>query len=553
MSLPQLRSDISATPVATPSGPAHELCAPDGRVLGRISERVYHALLMLDSYEDFGSWAAAVNRRYSDVTGQRLEKLLSALTQSGVLVPRQSDEDDGFDERTIISAHPNPFQPGDVVASFPPHEAVGLRAGIPAAHTIPESEEAFVLPHGPGAAGPPPSAMVEMPSAPAAPMAAEPESEAEGEGEVEDEDEVGTGAAELALAEVAGDGSAVRRRWARRALSFAKVASVPALLVVVMAFIPYPLKLTYECELMPVESETVRAPFDGILEKVYVEEGQRVEAGELLGELAHAELELSVVKSQAALDRVSAELELLKQGSRAEELERVLARVNGLRRELALANSRVTRLRKLVKDGVAPRAELESAEGQRAALSGELAQAQAQYRLLRAGAAPDEIRKKEAELRSIEAQLELDRKMLESSKLVTKRAGMIATKKPKELLRTRITAGDTVFEVMDAEKMRVEVRVSERDFDALALGLPMSVKVAAYPTETFEGEVARVSERVEVTPRGNIIRVEGIIDNSGGKLLANMSGYAEIVGEERSLLSLTMRRAIRWVRVRFFF
>lgn len=546
MSLPQLRSDFTATPVATPSGPAYELRAPDGRVVGRISERVYQSLLMLDLFEAFEPWAEAVNRRFSDVTAPRLTKLVQALSESGVLGPRRGalDQDDAFDERTVISSHPNPFHPVDVVASFPPQDAVALRAGIQTTDALPDARTGAFDPRPTLASALPTPSVAEMPSAPAAPMALEPE---------DDEEESSSDASEAAVAAVAGDGSAVRRRWTRRGLSFAKVLSVPTLLVVVMAFIPYPLKLTYECELKPFESETVRAPFDGILEKVNVEEGQRVEAGELLGALAHADLELAVVKSEAALDRVRAELELLKQGSREEELQRVLARVNGLRQELSLANGRVSRLRKLVKDGVAPRAELEGAEGQRAALSGELAQAQAQYRLLRAGAAPDEIRKKEAELRSIEAQLELDRKLLESSKLVAKRAGIIATKKPKELLRTRVAGGDTVFEVMDAEKMRVEVRVSERDFDALALGLPLSVKVAAYPTETFPGQVARISERVEVTPRGNIIRVEGVIDNSGDKLLANMSGYAEIVGEERSLLSLVMRRAIRWVRVRFFF
>ena len=50
---------------------------------------------------------------------------------------------------------------------------------------------------------------------------------------------------------------------------------------------------------------------------------------------------------------------------------------------------------------------------------------------------------------------------------------------------------------------------------------------------------------------GNIVRVEGVIDNVDGKLVSHMTGFAEIKGESRPVVSLLGRRILRWVRVRF--
>jgi multidrug resistance efflux pump len=353
------------------------------------------------------------------------------------------------------------------------------------------------------------------------------------------------------------ESSAVDAPEARRRRFFRRVRAVAAPLVIIGALVgvstqvTYPLRITYECEIRPVDRAGVRAPLDGILSEVLVDEGQRIESGAVLARIANADLRVAVVKSQSALERARAELKLLLEGSREEEIARARSRVAGLAREVDLAQGRVSRTRKLVKDGVAPRDDLDRAEGELASLQGQLSQARAEWKLLQAGTRPEEQRRKEAEIRSLEAQLDLDQRGLEATEIKSPMSGMLVTKKPRELINSRIAAGDVIFEILEPLEMRADVFVAERDFDVLQIGLPLRVKVTAYPTTTFEGKVTRIAQEVERRDIENVIRIEGIMQNLDGKLLPNMTGFAEIEAEERTLFDLGMRRVIRWFRVRF--
>ena len=342
-----------------------------------------------------------------------------------------------------------------------------------------------------------------------------------------------------------------RRRWANRLKRVRLPAAVLIVLAVVAATVKYPLRVTYECDLQPLEVATLRAPIDGVIDDIKVDEGQRVKAGDILGTLANANLKLEVVKSSASLEKARAELDLLKQGSRQEELDRAKARIAGLANEANLAGARLQRVRGLVTQGVAPREEQERAAGALAAISGQLSQARAELKLLQAGSRPDDLKKKEAEIRSLEAQLEVDRAQAEATVLRTRIDGVVTTRKPRDLLHSKVNVGDAVFEVVVPDRMRVDVFVAERDFDVLQKGLPMSVKVAAYPTEVFAGVIVRVGEQVERRETGAVVRAEGVIDNRGDLLRSHMTGYAEITAEPQPVGSLLLRRLIRFVRVRF--
>jgi multidrug resistance efflux pump len=350
---------------------------------------------------------------------------------------------------------------------------------------------------------------------------------------------------------VASSAEARKRRAERRLKQVGRIAAVPAALFLLGLIFRYPLTITYECEIEPVDNRTVRSPIDGVLAAVVVEEGQRVQAGQVLGNLDNAAVQLELVKNKAALERATAELELLKQGTRAEEVERARARISGLQNEASLASSRLQRVRTLVKQGVAARTEQDRAEADQAAISGQLQQARAELKVLQAGARPDDLKKKEAEIESLRAQVEVSEKQLAATVLKAPMAGVITTQKPQEKVNTRVGVGDSIFEIVSPERMRATVLVSERDFDVLKKGLPMKVKVSAYPVDEFSGEVVRVGEKMERRESGNIVRVEGVIDNVDGKLVSHMTGFAEIKGESRPIVSLLGRRVLRWVRVRF--
>ena len=526
---PMTRRDLAAE--RTGEGDRVRVTLPEGTSY-EMPEREYRLLLELDGVRDLRTVHAALAAKGAPWSFEQLAMFVVSMTRQGLVVDEVADVVHGAGGPATPGSGP---RMGERTSTL---ERPDLNhAAPPEVPTSPEEE-----PDAAEAAGPDITADA---------GAEERELPAVADGDAQ----AGAGApgqgAWDAADVVASSPEARKRRLQRRLKQLQRYALLPAILLILGVVVRYPLTITYECEIEPLESRTVRSPIDGVLAAVAVEEGQRVEVGFVLGNLDNGALQLEVVKSKALLERVTAELEMLKQGTRQEEVDRAQARINGLANEAGIASSRLKRVKGLVRQGVAPREEQERAAGELAAIMGQLQQARADMKLLLAGARPDDIKKKEAEVSSLAAQLDVNERQLAATVLKAPMSGVMVTQKPKDKINTKVAVGDPIFEIVAPEKMRASVLVSERDFDVLKKGLPITVKVSAYPVDEFTGEVVRVAEKVERLPTGNIIRAEGVIDNAEGKLVPHMTGFAEITGDSRPVLSLLGRRAMRWIRVRF--
>ena len=130
-------------------------------------------------------------------------------------------------------------------------------------------------------------------------------------------------------------------------------------------------------------------------------------------------------------------------------------------------------------------------------------------------------------------------------------SGKVLTPRFRERLYESVQAGDRVCEIADARAVRVEALVPERFADVIDIGQPVVVKVHSYPLKPFHGEVLFISPAVEERDGLRFLRVETEIANEEGLLLPRMRGYAQINTGRRSLLTLGLRRVVRWIRVRF--
>ncbi len=127
--------------------------------------------------------------------------------------------------------------------------------------------------------------------------------------------------------------------------------------------------------------------------------------------------------------------------------------------------------------------------------------------------------------------------------------GEILTPRFREHINEGVEAGGLVCEIANTRRMRAEIFMPEREVDAIALGMPVIVKVESYPTRPFEGKVDFIAPMVDGEDRR--VRVVVELDNADGALKANMTGYGEVEAGDRSLLDLATRRLLRWIRVRF--
>ncbi|HEV8640114.1 MAG TPA: efflux RND transporter periplasmic adaptor subunit, partial [Methylomirabilota bacterium] len=117
----------------------------------------------------------------------------------------------------------------------------------------------------------------------------------------------------------------VNARW-RSMSGPVRVLLLFGLVLAVLFLVPWELTVSGEFSVAPHHNADVRAEVDGIIAEVYVDEGQRVAAGELIARLADRDYraELRAVEGQS--DETRARLKMLRAGPRAEELR--LARQN---------------------------------------------------------------------------------------------------------------------------------------------------------------------------------------------------------------------------------
>ncbi len=151
--------------------------------------------------------------------------------------------------------------------------------------------------------------------------------------------------------------------------------------------VPAARRVRAEANVVPVRSVHLAMPVEGIVQEVFVQEGDVVTKGQLLVKLRDSRQRVLVSQGQAALSRAQAALKLLEAGPKPEEVAQMEA-------ALAAAQANYDKLA----EGLLP--------GAISAAEAALAQAQADYRAIARGADPQELIEATANLELAQAELD---------------------------------------------------------------------------------------------------------------------------------------------------
>jgi multidrug efflux pump subunit AcrA (membrane-fusion protein) len=337
------------------------------------------------------------------------------------------------------------------------------------------------------------------------------------------------------------------RAWYER--TWLRAVAGLAMVVGAAAIIPYPLRITSECTIIPSERAKVRSELSGVLAEILVDEGNTVNKGDVIARLDDRALKAERLKVLAEIDRIEAELTTLRKGHRPEEIQQQAAVVAARRNEVEFAVKEAERRDQMARDGVGSVQAAEQANRDLEARRRAVAEADAALRLLLAGSRPEEIAAHQAILKRSRAELGYVDERIAMTIVRAPIDGEILTPRLREHIHEGVEAGGLVCELANTRRMRAEISVLEREVDAIALGMPVIVKVESYPMRPFEGKVDFIAPAV--TGDDKRVRVVVELDNTKGLMKANMSGYGEVETGKHSLLDLATRRVLRWIRVRY--
>lgn len=234
----------------------------------------------------------------------------------------------------------------------------------------------------------------------------------------------------------------------------------------------------------------------GRIESVEVDEGARVEAGQVLARLDAREAHARVAQAEAAVEVARARLDATMRGARPEELraaeaEALAARAGAWEREQWHA-----RAEKLAGTRAVSPADLDGARGSAQAASAQAQAAEARLALLREGARAEVRREATAALAAARADLEAAQVMLSETELRAPRAGVILRRLAEPGEQVTITPLTTVLTMADLDHLRLRVEIDEDDVGRIKVGQTGHATADTFGARKFPGRVVRLTSEL---------------------------------------------------------
>lgn len=292
-----------------------------------------------------------------------------------------------------------------------------------------------------------------------------------------------------------------------------------------------------------VEATEVRVAtkVGGQLLELAVDEGSRVESGDLVARIDTTDIDLTLRRAGAELDAARAQLRLLAAGARAEDIRQAEAQAAAARAEIAAAEAELEaatadleRFETLLRSNSGSEKQRDDAATRRAVAEQRVVAARERARAadeglerVRAGARAEEIDAARARVAAVEAEIaSLEQNRADA--VVTAPVSGIVTEKladQGELLAPRTP----LVVVTDLDNAWANVYVDEPVVPRIRLGQPAEIVTDAGITVT--GRVTFISPRAEFTPRNVqtaeersklVYRVKVAADNRDGVLKQGM-------------------------------
>jgi HlyD family secretion protein len=353
------------------------------------------------------------------------------------------------------------------------------------------------------------------------------------------------------------------------------------------------LRIAASGKVVPVQTVNISPKNPGTLAQLYVEQGDRVQAGQILARMDSADIQARIQQFSASLAQSQAQLAEAQAGSRPQEIDQSKARLSQAQAQLAQAQAgnrpqeiaqaqalvdaaqakanysseQVKRYQYLYQQGAVKKQELDqfisedkSAKAnlleaqkrlslqQAGSRSEEIAQrkasveeAKAQLRLLENGTRPEIIAQRKAGVASAQAQLKAEQVNLDETIIRAPFAGIVTQKyanigafvTPTTSASSSASATSSSI-VAVARGLEVLAQVPEADIGRIKQGQPVEIVADAYPDQVFKGRVRLISPEAVVEQGVTSFQIRVALDTGADKLRSGLNVDLTFLGDRLS-------------------
>jgi len=274
----------------------------------------------------------------------------------------------------------------------------------------------------------------------------------------------------------------------------------------------------------------------GQIKEIYVKEGDMVKAGDVLFLIDHDLLDIQLRQALAAVEQADAQLKLLQQGARSEDIRIAEDNVSAAEINLKQAETDLQRMKNLVNENAATVKNLEDAELVYDLRENQLNSAEENLMKVRTIIRREEVESAAANLKRSQANADLIRKNIEDCKVSSPLEGIITKKlaEPGEFVNT----GSSILNIADLKVVDLFIYVTEAKLGKIKLGQEADITNDTYPDKKYSGKVIYISPEAEFTPKNIQTKEErtklvfGIkirIPNASYELKSGMPADANII------------------------
>jgi HlyD family secretion protein len=232
---------------------------------------------------------------------------------------------------------------------------------------------------------------------------------------------------------------------------------------------------------------------------VGVDMGDKVKKGQELVRLEDEEFAAQVKQQQGQLDSAKAKLDELQNGSRPEEIAQAKANLDQAAANLADAAANLTRTQDAIKNNAVSRQSLDDAQAAFDRGRANVALQQATYDLSREGPRKEEIDAQRAAVEETQGMLDLMNVNFQNTIIRSPIDGTILDRNVEvgEYVTTGFVgeggAKGYVVSLADLNDLRVELDVSQNDFNKITTDSKCTVTTDAYPDRKYDGKIDQIS------------------------------------------------------------
>ena len=290
----------------------------------------------------------------------------------------------------------------------------------------------------------------------------------------------------------------------------------------------------------PIHNFAAYSPAPDTVMAVYVHEGEKVQAGQLLLRLDDSNARTSVAAALAALRGAQAQLQAVKQGGTRQQQITLSGNIGKAQAQRNQQAATLATLEKLQQQGAASASEVDAA---RRALAADNAALKVLGQQKNQSYAPIDLQHAQANLANAQAAYASALNTLQQENVHAPFAGTVYSISVRN--SDFVKAGERLLQMANLKQIQIRAYFDEPEIGSLVVGQPVKIVWAALPLRIWHGKVVRTPTTIIGFGTRNVGEALISVDDADATLLPNTNVTITVILQDLHNVLLVPREALR--------